>query len=80
MKHISGNCEKIQTKVKGDVWARARVRRRRGRMTDDGSQPATDWRTVTLTLHEGQRTERQGVRNIQKTDWEMIQMNDHQLR
>ena len=41
------------TKVKGDVGARARVRRRR--MTDDGSQPATDWRT--LTLLEGQRTE-----------------------
>ena len=70
--------KEIVTKVKGDVWARMREKR----MTDDRSQPATDWRTVTLTLHEGQRTERQGVRNVQKKEKEreMIKMNDHQLR
>ena len=52
--------------MKGGAWC---SKRRRGgggrRMTDDGSQPATDWRT--LTLLEGQRTEARRKNYSEKT-------------
>ena len=70
--------KEIVTKVKGDVWARMREKR----MTDDRSQPATDWRTVTLTLHEGQRTGARRKKYSEKKErvGNDQRMNDHQLR